>query len=381
MKRLAFVRGVGKTKFGLINKTLAELMYEAIFEAIGDAKININEVGAIYIGNYASSLYNNQLHLGSLLASLLPGLSIPIVRCENACASGGTAVYEGIMALSRFENVVVVGVEKMNDASAFDNGKYISLAGDFYFDYKEGVLFPVAYALLASEYMKKYGLTSADLNLVSLKNHQNANLNKKAHFYGSVVDLERIKKSPIIATPLNLYDCSPISDGAAAVVMSKNKTNKRDVAVIGSVLQSGMLSFSQSKDLTRMETSAKAAEIAYGQAGVTAKDIDLAQVHDCFTIAEVLAMEDLRFCKRGEAKDLIRAGETKIGGRIPINTDGGLKGGGHPLGATGVSQVTEVTCQLRGEAGKRQVTGAKLGLTHNVGGTGGTCVIHILSKD
>lgn len=381
MEKAVYVTGIGKTKFGKINKTLPELMYEVMFLALKDAKESVKNLDAIFIGNFGCSVFNNQLHLGSMMASLLPGIHMPIIRCENACASGGTALYEGIMSLSGFKKVLVVGVEKMNQISTFKNSKYISFAGDYSFDYKEGVLFPVAYALMAQAYMEKYGATENDLALISMKNHNNANLSPKAHFYGSKVTLKKIKTSPMVAMPLKLYDCSPISDGAAALVLSGKRQNKRDIRVAGSVLTSGYLSLSQVEDLTSIEATKVAADLVYKQAGIGADDIDLAQVHDCFTIAELIAMEDLGMCGKGEAVGLVRRGETKIGGRLPINVDGGLKGGGHPLGATGVSQVCEVVTQLRREAGKRQVKGAKIGLAHNVGGTGGTCTIHILKKE
>ncbi|MFA6250151.1 MAG: thiolase domain-containing protein [Candidatus Shapirobacteria bacterium] len=374
----AYVAGIGKTQFGKLNASLPELIYQVMLESLSDAKEDINKIEAIFLGNFGSSVFNNQLHLGAMTASLIPGRHIPIIKCENACASGGTAFYQAVNSLMKFNKVMAIGVEKMNQTSGFVNSKNIAMAGDYYFDYKEGVLFPVAYALMAAEYFKKYNAGVEDLTLVSWKNHRNAKKNYKAHFYRSEVTLEKIERSMVVASPLRLYDCSPISDGAAAVVLSRNKEQSRSVGVAASVLVSGGLSLVDSNDITSIETTRVAARQAYREAGIKAGDINLAQVHDCFTIAEMLAMEDLGFCKAGEAKLMLRNGETEISGRLPINVDGGLKAGGHPLGATGISQVVEIVTQLRGEAGDRQVNKPEIGLTHNIGGTGGTCVVNIL---
>ncbi len=378
---MSYVIGVGKTKFGKINKSLPELAYEAMVATVTDAGISVEEVGAIFVGNFGAGLFNGQLHLGAMVASLLPGMTIPVIRMEAACASGGAALFSGVMALKKYKKVLVLGLEKMNQSSSFENSKSISLAGDYLYDYGEGLLFPAAYALMAQAHMKKYGSSLDDLARVSLKNHKNANLNPKAHFYEKKVNMEMIKSSVVVASPLRLFDCSPISDGAAAVVLSLEREGKRSVKILASSLVASYLSLSQAKSLVSIESTRLVAKQAYKQAGIGPKKVDLAEVHDCFTIAELLAMEDLGFYEPGEAKELIRKGETKLSGSLPINTGGGLKGGGHPLGATGVSQVIEVVNQLRGEAGKRQVKKARVGLTHNVGGTGGTCVIHILAKN
>ncbi len=376
-----YVTGIGKTKFGVLGKGIPGLAYEAILQAIEDSSLQITDINAIFVANFLGGPNANQLHLNALVASLLPGLNIPIIRIETACASGGSAIYQGLLALEKFDNVLVVGVEKMTSCDTFTNTKNIALAGDLELDQKEGLIFPGSYALVAQQYMLEYGIDSNDLDLISFKNHQNANLNPLAHFYSKKVTMEEIKNSPMICSPLKLFDCSPISDGAAAVVLSKKKYSKRSVKIIGSALATDCISLVQRESLTSFKSTKIAAQKAFDEAKVSPQDLDVLEVHDCFTIAEILAMEDLGICGPGEAASWIRAGKTRISGELPINPSGGLKACGHPIGATGVSQIYEITKQLRGEAGKYQVKGARVGLAHNVGGVGGTAVVHILRKE
>lgn len=376
-----YIRGVGKTKFGVLAKGVPELMYEAMYDALEDSSISPENIDAIYVGNFLGGILQNQLHMNSLVSSLLPGLNIPVIRVETACSSSGAALYEAIISLSKYKNVLVVGVEKMNGIDNSILTMSICAAGDYMLDQKKGLIFPAAYALIARSHMQKYGTTEDDLALVSLKSHQNANLNEKAHFYHKKVDMDMIKKSAVVASPLRLFDCSPVSDGAAAVVISREKKSARDIKIASSSLKTDTLSLAQRKDMTSFAATRLAASDAYKQAGISAKDVSIAEVHDCFTIAELVAMEDLGFCKPGQSKELVRKGATKLDGSIPIGTDGGLKAGGHPIGATGASQIHELVTQLRGEAGKRQVDKVRIGLAQNVGGVGGTCVVHILKKE
>ena len=373
-----YITGIGKTKFGVSRKSLSELAYEAIQKALEDSGISAKSIDAVYVSNFMGGPMQNQLHINAIVSSLLPGLGIPIIRVETACASGGSALYQALFSLSRFRTVLVVGVEKMDGIDPKETTKIVGMAGDRLLDQMEGLIFPSAYALIAQQHMIRYGTTLNDLNLVSLKNHHNANFNPLAHFYQKKVDLDMIKSSPVVSTPLRLFDCSPMSDGAAALIVSRDKKNSRDVRVIASSLATDYISIAERNNLTSFGSAKRASVDAFKQAKLSPKDIDLAEVHDCFTIAEIVAMEDIGFCKPGEGKNLIRAGQTEITGDIPINMDGGLKAGGHPIGATGVSQVCEIVTQLRGEAGKRQVDNAKTGLAHNIGGAGGTAVIHIL---
>jgi acetyl-CoA C-acetyltransferase len=372
-----YVTGVGRTKFGALDKSLPELMYEAIFNSIDDCDLKVEDLDAVYVANFLSGPLVGQLHLNSLVSHLLPEFRKPCIRIETACASGGSAFYQALLSLSKFENIMVVGVEKMTSSNPKETTRALAMAGDSALDYKEGLVFPASYALVAQQHMMRYNTTHDDLSLVSLKNHKNANLNPLAHFFQQEVDLETIKKSKIVCSPLNVFDCCPISDGAAAVIVSRNKRTNRDIEVIGSALAVDSLSLSQREDIISFEAVKIAARDAYEQSKVSPKDLDIAEVHDCFTIAELVAMEDLGICKPGESKDWIREGKTELNGDLPINTDGGLIGDGHPIGASGIAQIIEVVAQLRGEAGKRQVNGARIGLTHNVGGVGGTAAIHI----
>ncbi len=375
-----YVLGVGRTKFGTLTETMPELAYQAMYNAINDSPISIEDVEAVYVSNFLGGPYEKQLHLNSVVSSLLPDLHLPIIRVETACASGSSALYQAIIALSRFDNIMIVGVEKMTNASSEESTQNLGMAGDRSADQAHGLIFPGHYALVAQQHMQKYGTTHEDLELVAFKNHCNSRLNPLAHFNHKDVSREMIKNAQLIATPLNLFDCSPISDGAAAVVISKDQKSDRDVTITGSSLFTDHISLSHRKKHTSLEAAKRAGNQAFAQAGIAPKDLDIVEVHDCFTINELVAMEDLGICKPGESKDWVRQEKTTIKGEMPINTDGGLKADGHPIGATGLAQVFEVATQLRGEAGNRQVEDAKIGLTHNIGGVGGTAVIHIFER-
>jgi len=375
-----YIIGTGRTKFGILNQNIPELAYEAMFKSIEDSNLSINDVNAIYVANFCAGPFQNQLHLNSLISSLLPKSHIPIIRIETACASASSALYQAIISLNKFENIIVLGVEKMTNSDNLSSSKNISAAGDISLDQNEGLLFPANYALIAQQHMLKYGTTLDDLALVSLKNHNNGNLNELAHFYYKKVDMMMIKNSPVVCSPLRLFDCSPVSDGATAVIISRNKKTDKDIKIVASSMATDTISLCQRKNLTSFKAAKIAAKEAYKEAGIKPSDIDIAEVHDCFTISEMIAMEDIGLCKEGESKYMIRENRTTLRGDIPINTDGGLKADGHPIGASGLAQIIEVVTQLRGEAGKRQVQDAEIGLTHNIGGIGGTAVIHILKK-
>ncbi len=374
-----YITGIGRTKFGFLEETLPELAYVAISAALKDAEMALEEIEAIYVGNFCAGPTQNQLHLNSLISDILPGVDKPIIRIETACASGGAALYQALLALSRFNNILVIGLEKLN-IDPLQAATAIAMAGDRTIDQTEGLIFPASYALIAQQHILRYGTNTDDLTLVSLKNHENANLNEYAHFYNTDIGFKYISESPVVSTPLRLFDCAPLSDGASAVVLSGTKRKEGDIRVIASSLATGNLSLINTKDITSFPAAKKAAHNAYQQAGLTVKDIDVFAVHDCFTIAELVAMEDLGICGPGESASLVREGRTKIKGDIPVNTDGGLKADGHPIGATGLAQVFEIVTQLRGLAGKRQVENAGVGLTHNVGGVGGTAAIHLFER-
>lgn len=340
--------GIGKTKFGISNESIIQLIYKAMNEAILDSPISIIDIDAIYVSNFLGASYEKQLHLNSVISSLLPELRIPIIVIEAACASGGSALYQGLIALSRFENILIVGVEKMTSASNVESTGYLAMAGDIKTYQEQGLIFPASYALIAQQHMLKYGSTHDDLSLISLKNHSNANLNPLSHFYHKKVTMEMIENSPIVASPLKLFDCSPLSDGASAVIISRNKKSDRDIEVIGSNLATDSISLVQRKNITSFTATKIASAGAFKQANITSADLDIIELHDCFTIGELIAMEDIGICKPGEGKNWIREERTTLHGDLPINTDGGLKADGHPVGASGIAQIYEIVTQLRG---------------------------------
>jgi acetyl-CoA C-acetyltransferase len=377
---LMYINGIGRTKFGNISKSLAELAYESIYAVIQDSPLDIQDIDAIFVSNFLGGLLNNQLHLNSLIASLIPGINIPIIRLEAACASGSVSLNQAIHSLSKFSNVMVIGVEKMNGKKVANPIDAIATAGDYNLDTQNGLIFPAAYALIAQQYMNKYKVSHDVLEEISYLNHKNANLNPLAHFHYKEVTRKMIKDSPVIATPLNLFDCSPISDGAVSVIISKKRHSDRDIPILSSQISTDSISLTQRTNLTSFTATKIASRNAYEEAGIQPKDIDFLEVHDCFTINQLIALEDLQICKPGKASELVKNGDLGIDGETPVNVDGGLKANGHPIGATGLAQIFEIVNQLRLEAGKRQVSNPEIGLAHNIGGVGGTSGITILGR-
>ncbi len=381
-----FILGGSTTKFGeLWSRSPRDLVKECVSDALEEANLNLSAIEAIFVGNMLSGTLGGQDHLGAFFAEEL-GVSVPAMKVEGACASGGLAVHAGFTAVSSglYKNVLVVGIEKMTDHKPEEVAKALMGAGSDT-EREAGATFPSLYALMTCAHMEKYKTSEKDLAAVAVKNHYHASLNSHAQFTKTIT-IEQVLKSSIISQPLKLLDCSPISDGAAAAILSDNRqqttdNRKNTVSIIASAVVTDTLGLSERKDLTTIKAAVEASQKAYKIAGVTPKDIDVAEVHDCFTIAEIIAMEDLGFFKKGEAAAAIRAGKTRLGGRPVVNTSGGLKACGHPVGATGVKQIVEIYRQLKGEAYKKQVKGARIGLTHNVGGSGATAVIHILKLD
>ncbi len=373
------VAGTGLTKFGeLWDKSLLDLAREASLEAIKDSQLNIKDIDAVFVANMIHGKLSGQDQLGALISSNL-GLKCASVRIEGACASGGLAVHLAIQSLmaGTYKNVLVVGVEKMTDVPSSEISTALMGAGSEA-ERRAGLTFPALYALMAKAHMAKFGTTRSHLASVSVKNHYHASLNDKAQFPFEV-SMEKVLESPIISSPFTLFDASPITDGAAAVVLSTEDDGK-SVFITASAVSSDTVDLAGRDSLLEIAATKSAAQKAFKQAGVEVKDIKVAEVHDCFTIAEILAMEDLGFCKKGVGGEFVEKGHTKLGGKLPINTSGGLKACGHPVGATGVKQIVEVTHQLQQRAGKRQVKQANIGLTHNVGGSGATVVVHILQS-
>lgn len=372
-----FIKGIYQTKFGeLWDKSLEDLILEASLGALKDAKLRPCQLQAIYLANMLAGQSVGQQHLSSFFAKYLK-IKVPVIRVEAACASGGVAVNQAVISLNSgaYENVLVVGAEKMTDLLPEEISETLMSAASVKNELSSGLSFVGLYALLARQYLKKFGAQEEDLAYVSVKNHFHASLNPLAQFPFKIT-LRDVLKSRMVASPLKLLDCSPISDGAAGLVLSRKKDGTR-VRIRASSLAQDSLSLEERKSLVSLEASKTAGEEAYGTTSVGPEDIDILEVHDCFTIAEILALEDLGFYKKGEGYIGVRNGEVKIGGKWPVNLSGGLKACGHPVGATGVKQIVELVKQFRQQKAKNGER-IKLGLAHNVGGTGGTCSVHIL---
>jgi len=380
------VIGIGLTKFGEHwQKGLKELAVEAGIKAVEDAGISGAKLQLVVGGNMSGGLFAGQEHGAGLLADYLGLNPVPAIRTEGACCSGGLAARVGYLAVASgmYDFVAVGGVEKMTDVYGPQATTALSGAMDYETEAYFGATFPGIYALIANRHMHQYGTTRRQLSLVAVKNHANALHNPNAQ-YQNKITVEDVEKSALVADPLRLLDCSPLSDGAATIILAPANIAKKytdtPIYIKASAQASDTLSLFSRRDITTLDATIKAAKEAYRQAHLSPEKIDLAEVHDCFTIAEICAYEDLGFTKKGNGGKLIEEGETEIGGRIPVNTSGGLKAKGHPVGATGVAQLAEIVMQLRGEAGKRQVKGAEFGLAHNVGGSGATVTVHILSN-
>ncbi|HIE24355.1 MAG TPA: thiolase domain-containing protein [Candidatus Korarchaeota archaeon] len=387
MREVAII-GVYQTRFGKRRDvTLSELALDAIKGALEDSNVDKKGVGFLSVGNFGLS--SEDITPSALVAEYAGLDGISLMRCEAACASGAAAFYAAWMAVSSgmFDLAVALGVEKMTEIETPTMIEILGRAGSYFWEFHNfGVTFPAYYAFFATAHMKEFGTTEEDLALVAVKNHKYGAMNPKAQFREEIT-VDDVLSSRVIAWPLKLYDCCPISDGAAAVVLASKERVKElgvdaPVWIRGIGVSSDSSTMNNRDDFLGIRSSREAAQLAYRMAKVRAKDIEVAEVHDCFTIAEILAYEDLGFCRKGEGAKLIREGETEIEGRIPVNVDGGLKAKGHPLGATGISMLVELTMQLREEVEPRRQVPLKkyLALAHNVGGTGQYCYVTILSR-
>ena len=414
LSRDVAIVGAGISKFGAFkDKNGRDLFVEAyqdLRKSI-DKGFDSNAIESIYIGNYSSDLFENQGHNAPLLADAVGLIPCPATRVEGACASSGVAIREGVIAIASgmMDVVLVGGMEKMTNLPTSEVTDTLATAGDMTYEVSAGFTFPGFYAAIATAYMDKYAMTPEHLMKVAIKNHENGALNPKAQFGVSIPDwMEGRKRSaikkgkpvptwgsvddflhddsanPMIAWPLRLFDCSPITDGAAALLLVAGERagdfTDTPIYIIGSG-QASDASLHDRVDLTSLTAARIAADKAYQMAGVAPHDIQFAEVHDCFTIAEIVASEDIGFFEPGEGYKKAAEGITSLMGEKPINPSGGLKAKGHPVGASGVGQAVEVWKQLRGEAGPRQIPGTlSLGLTHNVGATGNTCLVHIYER-
>ncbi|RLF58673.1 MAG: thiolase domain-containing protein [Thermoplasmata archaeon] len=381
------VIGVGITKFGeLWNKSFRQLTAEAGSKAILDSGVDGKDIDAMYVGSMSSGRFVGQEHIGALVAdaSGFSHLHIPSTRVEGACASGGLAIRQGYLSIASGMNDVVIvgGIEKMNDVGGTSATETLATAADQEWESFFGVTFPGLYAMMAKRHMYEFGTTKEQLAKVAVKNHANGVKNPNAQYQMEITVDKALNASPV-ADPLGLLDCSPVTDGAAAVVLcsvekAKEFTQKPLVKIIGSGQASDTLSLHGRRSITTLDATVHAANMAYKQSNKSPSDIDFAEVHDCFTIAEICAIEDLGFVEKGKGGYAVDQNITTFDGSKPVNTSGGLKSKGHPVGATGVAQIVEVAQQLRGDAGNRQLSNPHVGLAHNVGGSGATCVIHIM---
>ncbi|WP_049926773.1 thiolase domain-containing protein [Natronomonas moolapensis] len=378
------IAGVGMTAFGASpERTARDMFAQAAGEAFDDAGIDPDAVEELFYGNFMGEFAEVQGHQGPLMADVV-GVSAPSTRIDSACASSGVAVRHGVNRIRGGADVVLVGgSERMKNISTAEGTEALSAAADALWEVKAGVTFPGAYSLMANSYFDEFGGTREDLAHVAVKNHQNALENDLAQFQ-MAIDVDDVLEAPTVSSPFGLYDCSPMSDGASAALLVSEAFAEEhgldtDVAITGTGQASDGLALQDRVSIPETPAAVEAGEAAYEDAGITPEDVDVAEVHDCFTIAEVLALESLGFYEPGEAITAAREGETTIDGALPVNLSGGLKAKGHPVGATGGAQISEMTKLLRGDhVNSDAVSDATVGLTHNAGGTVASCAVHVL---
>ena len=375
--------GVGITPFGVRAESLVALGAIACKDALEDAGLGPEWIEAFFLGNFAGQAFVGQNHIAPMVAHAAGLGAVPCTRLEGACASGGLAMRQGVLAVAsgQVDFALIAGVEKMTSTETDETASILAAAGDVAVEASVGSTFPALFGLIARRHMHEHGTTREEIAHVAVKNHAHGRLNPNAHMQKDVT-LPQVMDAKPVAEPLGLFDCSLISDGAAAVVLCPTELasahHEKPVEVLASAQASDSPALSDKQDITSFYATQKAGEEAFSQAGLNREDVDLAEIHDCFTVAEIIALEDLGFFAKGEGGRGALEGMTKLGGVMPVNTSGGLKSKGHPVGATGVAQIHELTLQLRGEAGARQVPGAEVGLAHNLGGSGATCAVHIL---
>jgi acetyl-CoA C-acetyltransferase len=406
--------GAGMSKFGAFPEKSGRDLFVEAFQDMRqsvDKGFDPADIETVYIGNFSSDLFEGQSHTAPIMADVIGLTPRPATRIEDACASGGAALRQGILAIASglYDIALVGGVEKMTNLPTAEVTDTLAAAADVLYEIPAGFTFPGFYAAIASAYMHKYGLKPEHLMNVAIKNHENGALNPNAQFGVTIPAWMEGRKAaaqkkgrpiptwqnemdflhdnganPMIAWPLRLFDCSPITDGGAAVLLVAEETahqfTDHPLHIIGSG-QASDVALHDRDDLTSLGAARRASQEAYAMAGVTPQDIRITEVHDCFTIAEIIATEDLGYFAPGDGYKAAEDRVTARDGAKPVNTSGGLKSKGHPVGASGVAQAVEIFKQMRGEAGQRQVArDLPLGLTHNLGGTGGTCVVHIFER-
>ena len=378
------VLGAGSTKYGKLDDGIADITVQASMDAIEGAGIDPKEIEAGYISN-VFGIADKQVHLGPVVMSNLGIADKPSLSIESACGSGSVSFREAFanVAAGFYDAVLVTGVEKVTHTGTEWTTTYFSYCSDFFYEGQAGASFPGLFASMARAYLTEFKTTEEDFANVAVKNHENGIMNPKAHLRKKIT-VDDVLNSAVVASPLKLYDCCPFSDGASSVILCNEKFakdhSKDYIRVIGSGRGGSPAALQGREHMTTIPSTKLAAQKAYKMAGITAKDVDFAEVHDCFTIAEVVDTEDLGFFEKGEGARAATEGRTGLNSEIPINPSGGLKSKGHPIGATGVGQVAEVFDQLTGNAGQRTVQDAHIGLTHNFGATGASCAVHIFQS-
>jgi acetyl-CoA C-acetyltransferase len=382
--RSVAVIGIGKTAFGAFpDRDIRSLAVEAIGHALGDANLSPAAVEAFYLGNFAGPSFVGQNHLAPYIGTAAGFETIPCTRIEDACASSGSAFFHAWQSVAAgiYDTVLVAGVEKMTSQATPRVTEILAGAGDMSGEGRAGATFPALFAMIAQRHMYQYGTTREQMAAVAVKNHANGAKNPSAHMR-KVITLEQALAGRPVAEPLTVYDCSLISDGAAALILvpleHANRYTTRYARVLSVAQTSDHVALDSKQDITCFPAVVSAGKEAYDMAGLGPENIELAEIHDCFTIAEIVASEDLGFVAKGKGGPFAAEGCSAINGRLPINTSGGLKSKGHPVGATGVGQICDLTIQIRGDAGDRQVRRHRIGLAQNLGGSGATCVVTIL---
>jgi acetyl-CoA C-acetyltransferase len=390
LRKVAII-GAGCSKFGARNDvTISELAFEAVKPSLEDAGLAAKDIEFVALGSVGAGAWYEELLPAVVISEYCGMTRAGLVRCEAACASGSAAFFTAYSAIAsgQAEIAMALGAEKMREIDSATAMEWIGRAGYYLWEFHNfGVTFPAYYALYASAHMVKYGTTEEDLALVAVKNHKYGSMNPIAHLRNRVT-VEDVLSSMVIAYPLKLFDCCPLTDGASSLILASEEKVKElkidaPVWVAGIGYSSGTANLSKRSDFVGLEASVLASQRAYSAAGVTPDQVEDAEVHDCFTIAEIMAYEDIGLCKKGEGVKLLREGQTEIGGKIPVNVDGGLKAKGHPIGTTGCAMIYELTKQLREEAVEktRQVPFRNyIALAHNVGGTGHYCYVTILKR-
>ena len=382
--RSVSVIGIGETKFGrFLDRPITDMIKEAGEAAFLDAGIDKSAIQAVYFGNFNGQMLCKQGHMGPLVTETLNLGAIPAIRTEGACASGSLALRQAAIAIMSgiYDIVLVGGVEKMCHQDTETVTEALTTAMEYYSEVEQGLTFPGIFALIANRYFHEYRDVKKEMAMCAVNAHNNAMLNPDAQMQKPIT-VDKVLSADMICDPLSLFDCSLVSDGCAFVILATTeiaeKLNKhRIVELVGSGHGGDAMTLYNKKSITSFAATVSAANEAYKMAGLTPADIDFAEVHDCFTITQIINIEDLGFFEKGHGADAVAEGKIALDGCKPINTSGGLKAKGHPIGATGISQVYEVVTQLRGDAGERQLKKADIGLTHNLGGSAGTGLVHI----